>query len=216
VTTSAPTRSPRLLLAACAGLAVTAALLWGASALVWYRVTPAGHAPVEFRGAQMAPSLTGVALVALAGVAGLVATGGMVRRVVAGLLGVAGVAMAWTGVRALTRTAATIDGAPASLPAPGGPPALAITPAPLLAVAGGVVLLAVGAYVVLREPRLSRLGARYAAPGKRPAPVDPDRAAWQDLDAGRDPTVDLPADPPAGPRDGARVDPGDGSRTGPL
>jgi hypothetical protein len=50
------------------------------------------------------------------------------------------------------------------------------------------VLLAVGLGVLVRERRLPRLGARYAAPGARPAPTDPDRAAWQDLDAGRDPT----------------------------
>jgi hypothetical protein len=64
----------------------------------------------------------------------------------------------------------------------------ATTPAPWLAVLGGAVLLAVGLVVLVRERRLPRLGARYAAPGARPAPTDPDRAAWQDLDAGRDPT----------------------------
>ncbi|WP_308292870.1 Trp biosynthesis-associated membrane protein [Pseudonocardia sp. McavD-2-B] len=50
--------------------------------------------------------------------------------------------------------------------------------------------------LVVREPRLPRLGARYAAPGTQAAttPADPDRAAWERLDAGGDPTV--------GPREG--------------
>jgi hypothetical protein len=187
---------------ACLGLAAAAGLLWAASAPVWFRVTPPGRTATAFTGAQVAPSLTGFAVVALAGVAALVATGGVVRRVLAVLLGVAGVAVAWTGVQALTRTGRTLTGAPATVvgtgvgPTPTAPPPdLAISPAPLLAVAGGVVLLAVAVLVVLREPRLSRLGARYAAPAKRPVEVDPDRAAWQDLDAGRDPTADAGDEP---------------------
>ncbi|CAA9401469.1 MAG: hypothetical protein AVDCRST_MAG66-1483, partial [uncultured Pseudonocardia sp.] len=48
---------------------------------------------------------------------------------------------------------------------------------------------AAAAAALLTERRLPRLGTRYAAPGaRRPPPTDPDRAAWQDLDAGRDPT----------------------------
>ncbi len=194
---AAPARSARALGAACLGLAGAAGLVGGASALTWYTVTPAGRAPVAFSGAQASPSLTGFALVALAGVAALVATGGVVRRVLAGLLALAGAAVAWTAAVALTRTAATVTGAPASLPRPATspPPTLDVTPAPALAVAGGLLLLGVGVLVLLREPRLSRLGARYAAPGARPVEVDPDRAAWQDLDAGRDPTVDPAPDP---------------------
>jgi len=56
-------------------------------------------------------------------------------------------------------------------------------------VLAGALLAAAGAPALLAERRLPRLGARYAAPGtRRPPPSDPDRAAWQDLDAGRDPT----------------------------
>jgi hypothetical protein len=83
-----------------------------------------------------------------------------------------------------------------------------VTVAPLLAVAGGLVLLAVGIVVVLREQGLARLGARYAAPGERRVQRDPDRTAWDELDEGRDPTVDPPAAPPDDPGD----DPGDGPR----
>ena len=201
---AAVARSPRGLAVACCGLAGAAGLAWGSSALLWYTVSPSGRAPVVFTGAQVTPSLSGIAWVALAGVAGLVATGGVVRRVVAVLLGLAGLVVAAVGWDGWTRTVYAEDLAdhvpPGATPSP---PPLEVTPAPLLAVAGGLLLLAVGAFVLLREPRLSRLGARYAAPGARPVEVDPDRAAWQDLDAGRDPTADPARDEGDDPDDGA-------------
>jgi Tryptophan-associated transmembrane protein (Trp_oprn_chp) len=187
----APARSSRTLALACLGSACAAALLWGASALTWYTVSPTGRAPLVFTGAQVSPSIGGFAWVALAAVAGLVATGGPARRVLAVLIGFAGAAAAFIGLVGWTRTEYAADSAG---PVPPGatlpPPPLVVTPAPLLAVAGGLLLLAVGVLVVIREPRLPRLGARYAAPGTRPVEIDPDRAAWQDLDAGRDPTAD--------------------------
>ncbi len=162
---TAAARGRRALGLACVAPAGAAGLLWGSSALA---------------GAQASPSLSGFAWVALAGVAGLVATGGVVRRVLAALLGLAGAAVAVIGPSGGTRA-----------------------PAAVLAVAAGVVLLAAGVFVLLREPRLARLGARYAAPGARPVEVDPDRAAWQDLDAGRDPTADPVGDEGDDPDDGA-------------
>lgn len=139
-----PVRRPssRVLGIVCAGLGVSAALLWGASAVV--------------------PVFSGTVLPALAGVAAVVATGGVVRRALGGLLGVAGAVVAVLAVA---------------------------TP---LAVAGGVALFAVGVFVAVREPLLPRFGARYAGVGTPKAALDPDRAAWQDLDAGRDPTADAP------------------------
>ena len=59
-----PVRNPRVLGVACAALALAAVLLWVASAVVW-------EAGAVRTGAQVAPSLTGVALFALAGVAGV-------------------------------------------------------------------------------------------------------------------------------------------------
>jgi hypothetical protein len=184
--------SPRLLAAVCAGLAVSAVALWGASAAVWHRTAVAGRAPEGLTGAQVAPSLTGVALLALAGVAALVATGGVLRRMVGVLLGAAGAVVAVVAARALV------------VPPSGTDP----TVAPLLAVGGGVLLLAVGLSVLVGEPRLARFGARYSGAATRRPEVDPDRAAWQDLDAGRDPTADAP--------EGRVDDPGDGHRSGPV
>jgi hypothetical protein len=166
----------------CVALGVAAGLLWGASA--------AGRAP---DGTTAPPGLTGLALVAAAGIAAVVATSGVARRVVGVLLGVAGlvvVVVAAIGV--------------ASATPPGGP---------LLALGGGLLLAAAGAFTVVREPRLARLGARYAAAGSRGAPADPDRAAWMALDEGRDPTDDPPPtagpgrEPAADPMGGAAADP---------
>ena len=162
----------RALAAACGGLVVAAGLLWGASALAW--VVP-GQPPdgAGAPGAGTAPSaLTGVALLALAGVAALVATSGMPRRVVGGLLGVVG------GVVVVATAAAVLA------------VSVAVGVGPLLAVCGGLLLAVVGCAVLLREPQLRRLSARYAAPGSPAAHADPDRAAWAALDEGRDPTSD--------------------------
>jgi hypothetical protein len=203
-----PERTGRALGLACVGLALAAALLWGASAAVWFRATPPGRAPVVAAGAAVLPSLTGVALVALAGVAAVVATAGLVRRALACLLGLAGVAVAGFVVAAALAPAFPATALPAGAADAGRP---AVTAAPLLAVAGGLVLAGVGVFVLLREPRMARLGARYAAAGTRPTVTDPDRAAWVALDEGRDPTVDpavdltVDSDDPGGSRAGGAV-----------
>jgi hypothetical protein len=161
-TGSGAARNPRVLVVVCVALVVAAGLLWGAAA------------------AEGEPALSGLALLALSGVAAVVATAGVLRRVAGGLLATAGLVQA----------------------------VFAAVAGPLLALPGAVVLLAAGVVALAWEPRLPRLGARYAAPGERRAERDPDRAAWQELDEGRDPTVDPPAGPPGDPGD----DPGDGPR----
>lgn len=214
---TAARRSPRTLGVVCLGLGLAAVALWAASALDWFVVTPAGRGPVTISGAAVAPSLTGVALLALAGVAGVVATGGVLRRLVGALLGGAGVTAGAVVLRSLLGGDPFSSDAPASrLPQPPagiGIEALRhqptdVTAAPLLGALGALLLLVVGLVVALREPWLPRFGARYAAQGVRPPDPDPDRAAWQDLDSGRDPTADAPAD---------RGDDPDGrARSGPL
>lgn len=147
-------RSARPLLLVALVLVVAAALLWGAAGLSW---------PVP--GAVPAWP-TGLAWLAVAGIAGVSATSGIARRLVGGLLAVVGI-----GALAGAVTAAAAPGTAAG---------------PWIALAGAVALAAAGGFVAFAEPRLARFGARYA---RRPADVDPDRAAWQELDAGRDPTA---------------------------
>jgi len=184
----------RALAAACGGLVVAACVLWGASALAWTAPGRAGGSPVA--DPASAPSaLTGVALLALAGVAALVATSGVPRRIVGALLGVVG------GVVVVATAAAVLA------------VSVVVGVGPLLAVGGGLLLAAVGCAVLIREPQLRRLGARYAAAGSPSAHADPDRAAWAALDEGRDPTADpaaYPADPAAAERPDAGSDHGPG------
>lgn len=191
--------SARGLVWACAGSVGAALLLWLGSVAVWFRL-PA--VPAELTGAQLSAGPGGVALLALAGVAAVVATGGWARRAVGVVLALAGAAVGSVVGQVLGRGPAASG---ATLPGSGRPvpPDQPVDPtaAPLLALAGAVVLLAVGVFVLLREPELSRLGARYAAPREPRAEPDPDRAAWSELDAGRDPTTDGPG----GGRDGPGV-----------
>lgn len=194
----ARTGSGRRLGVACAGLGAAAALLWGGSAGVWFTVTPPGRPPVELAGSAVSSVPGAVALLALAGVAAVVATRGPLRRVLGGLLALAGGAAATaTGRRLLGdpfAAGARASGLPqlppgVSVDALRGQP-VDVSAVPLAAVAGAVLLLAVGLFVLLSEPRLAHLGARYGTPRTPQAELDPDRAAWRELDAGGDPTVD--------------------------
>lgn len=196
----ARTGSARLLGVACAGLAVAASLLWGGSAGVWYTVTPPGRAPVELTGSAVSAVPGAMALLALAAVAGVVATRGPLRRVLGALLALAGGAAAVATVRRLLGDPFAADVPASALPQPPGVPVDAlrgqpvdVSAVPLAAVAGAVLLLAVGLFVLVREPRLAHLGARHGSQRTPRADLDPDRAAWGELDAGGDPTVD-PAD----------------------
>ncbi len=203
---SAEGSGSRALWLACAGLGAAAVLLWAGSATIWYVVAPPGRSPVELIGSRVSAAPGGTALLALAGVAALVAAGGLLRRAVGLLLALAGFLTATIAVQALLGNPFATDAPDSALPQP--PPGVSLaalrhqptdtTWAPLLATAGAVLMVGVGVFVLLREARLPRLGARFGArPGGRPrrAELDPDRAAWQELDAGRDPTLDEPDDP---------------------
>jgi uncharacterized membrane protein (TIGR02234 family) len=113
--------------------------------------------------------------------------------------------------RVVTEAAVAVEGA-GSVAAGAGP---------LPAVLAAVLLLAAGAVLIVGERGLARFGARYAArpagTAAQPAVVDPDRAAWDALDAGRDPTADPPVDPTADVRlaaDGDRPGRTDGGEPG--
>ena len=196
----------------CGALGAAAVLLWAGSAAVWFELAPPGRPRVPLTGAEVSAVPAAVALLALAGVAAVVATRGPLRRGVGLLLALAG-----AGAGAVAGWALRPDPWPAGGPGsgrvplpPGTPDAAApgwpvdTTAAPVLAAAGAALLLLAGLFVLVREPRLAQFGARYDRRPERRAELDPDRAAWQELDAGRDPT--------AGPVPPRRVDPGDDGR----
>ncbi|OLF04875.1 hypothetical protein BLA60_38590 [Actinophytocola xinjiangensis] len=108
----------------------------------------------------------GLALVALAGAGGTLATGGWARRVVGGLVVLAGLLGAW---QALAAGGAGLGRWTALL--------------------GALLLVAAGVLVIRFARRLPTLGARYRSANARTAPNDPDKDMWDGLSEGRDPTV---------------------------
>jgi uncharacterized membrane protein (TIGR02234 family) len=194
-------------------LVVAAAVLWGASRLTWVSqvvesVTGPRTSTADGAGAE--PILVPWALLCLAAVGGLVATAGWGRRVVGTLVAVAGlwaVLRGATGLVAPTAYALPVGVRPGDRPLP----AEAVASGPLLAVLGGLLMLAAGLLTVRWAAVLPRMGARYDAPGeRRPPPADPDRALWEALDEGADPTAD-----PAADTIGGRGDDHDRHRTDP-
>ena len=176
-------------LAALAGLAM---LFTGSRS--WLSVTvgrrpPFGPLAVELTGRAEYPALTGLAVVALLGVVLVPITGGTVRRVLGGLLVLAG---GWSGGYA---------GAGLGRPGPArlaellgdrlsqssGLPRLERHPVwPVSTLVAAVLLVVCGVLVAARAGRWQPgLSARYAAPAAAAESGDP----WRRLDRGEDPTV---------------------------
>ena len=181
-----------------AGLALGGAGVLGASAPRW--VTASTDDPslgalarsVELSGTALEPVLSPLALVALAGVVGVVASRTLARRLVGALLLSAGGALVWavlaarfgsvTVTRAARATAGlgSLDVLPQSW-----------SPAWLPALAGGVLICASAALVMTRAARWPTLSSRYergAAAGRQGG--TPKSDAWSRLDRGEDPTAD--------------------------
>lgn len=200
--------APRRLVLVSLALVAGAGALEGAARLGWFtaEVDVVGRAgAVTATGADLVAGLSGLALLALAAVAAAVALAGVPRRVLGGLVAAAGCYAGVATVRLLLAPPTPAD--LAALPgAPGGGLVGASVAAgwgPLPALLGAALLLAAGIGLIAAERRLPRFGARYAArPVERAALADPDRAAWDALDAGRDPTADPITDPRPGRTDG--------------
>jgi uncharacterized membrane protein (TIGR02234 family) len=196
----------RRLVLVCLALVAGAAALEAAARLDWFTasVDVVGRAgTVTATGADLVPGLSGIALLALAAVAAAVAVAGLPRRVLGVLVAAAGGYVGVMVVRLLVSPPSPADladlpGAPAGGTAVAG--SVASHPGPLLAAFGGILLIAAWAALVVADRRLPRLGARYSARPEQAA-TDPDRATWEALDAGVDPTVEA-GDAGAGRSDG--------------
>jgi uncharacterized membrane protein (TIGR02234 family) len=193
-------RSGRRGLALCSlALVLAAALLWVSSALVWYRVTAQvplrGPVPVAFTGAQVWAPVLGLAPLALAGVAALLALAGPLRRGFGVLVALLGGWAVVASVRAVVGPHRGVQDQEYPTPPPGvGIDALrdqplVATAAPWAALAAGLAMAAVGIWVSLRERDLPRFGARFSTGRDRPREPDQDRAWWDALDGGSDPTA---------------------------
>jgi Tryptophan-associated transmembrane protein (Trp_oprn_chp) len=107
-----------------------------------------------------------LALVALAGAGGSLAVGGWGRRVVGGLVVVAGLLAGWQALAA----AGTGLGR-------------------WTALLGALSLVVAGVLVVRFAAALPTLGARYRSANARRDSHDPEKDMWDGLSEGRDPTV---------------------------
>lgn len=153
-----------------------AAALWGASTLAWGD-TPAPDRPGTGDGTDAgSPDLTAIALLALAGLAGVFAVGGWLRRVLGAILAAAGV---YTGWRAID---AQVEGG------------FSVWSGRGFAFLGAVLLLAAGALVIAHATRLPTMGARYETANARARTGDPDKDMWDGLSEGEDPTADNTAE----------------------
>lgn len=171
-------------------LLLGSAALWGASRLPFGGAVvdrPGGGSSVRVDlGADRVPALVPVALLALAAVAAAVALSGVLRRVLGGVLVLAGLGVAVAVLLPSSDHRLAFLSATdyqrlrdATAGAPWGH---------ALAVLGGAFLLVAGVLLVWRGARLPRLGGSYQTPGAAKAVRDPDRELWNALDHGDDPT----------------------------
>jgi uncharacterized membrane protein (TIGR02234 family) len=170
------------------------------STRTWQTVTTPQPAPrhddvlhVSGRTVDAAP--TALALVALAGVVAVLATRGLARRIVGGVLAIAGAALVWRAIysasavstrRARTLVAdhhRTVDASTVV------PDVATHGMWPVLTLLCGVLVAASGALVVWRGHRWGAMSAKYEA--QPTAGADTAKAAatmWTALDRGEDPT----------------------------
>jgi uncharacterized membrane protein (TIGR02234 family) len=149
--------------------------------------------PVTGRTVDAAP--TALALVALAGVVAVIATRGVVRRVVGAVVALAGLAVVW---RALAATGAVSAGRARQLVADRHPSADTTRLAtqvsthavwPVLTVIGGVLVGVSGVLIAWRGQRWQAMSARYSAPADQEQQrAQASTALWSALDRGDDPT----------------------------
>ena len=198
--------SGRRLAAICLALLGGALGLWVATRLSWFttavEAVGRGPVPVIADGTEVVPALAGLALLAAAAIPAAVALAGALRRVLGVLVAAGGALAGWRVTAALVNPPSAADlsalpGAPAGGTPAAGPVALGLGPLP--AVVGAALLVVAGVVLVMGEQRLPRFGGRFARERRENGPAraagsgrgaEPDRAAWDALDAGRDPTLD--------------------------
>jgi uncharacterized membrane protein (TIGR02234 family) len=188
----------RELVAALAGCVLGAGLVLFAADRPWVHaraVQGALQVSLSVRGGSLQPITPALAVVGLAGALGLVATRGVLRRVIGALVCASGVVAAVVAVGSVHPGAADLaDRAGAALgTASGTVSAIQHTGWGWLAVLGSLVFALAGAAAVLRGARWPGMSARYEAPrptAPRAATGDDSTLEqWRALDRGEDPTL---------------------------
>ncbi|SFD79100.1 trp region conserved hypothetical membrane protein [Actinopolyspora alba] len=182
----------RLLVSCVIGMLAVAVGLWAASSTVWirqrYRTPFSGADVARVAGEAIRPELTPLALATLAAIAAVLATGGLLRRLIGLIVVLEAVLLGWRLFDWLAGPSGVSE-----LPgaAPGSEPleVREVLPyGPALMGGAALVLLLCGLAVMLAAQRMPAMGSKYSAPAEARETRDPDRRLWEDLDEGRDPT----------------------------
>jgi hypothetical protein len=191
-------RSPsrKALVATIVGLIAASAALGGSAALEWVQMDVQaplrGIVPVRLAGSVVLPALGPLAMLALAAVAAVLASGGWVRWLLGALLLGAAVPPAVAVLRAFDGrwlTSAAMSAAQRPVRSVPVGSATVLLAGPALASVAAVLLAAAGVALVLRGHRMPRLGRRYQTPTVRPSGLaSPVERLWERMDAGEDPT----------------------------
>jgi uncharacterized membrane protein (TIGR02234 family) len=151
--------------------------------------------PLSVRGGSLAPVTPAFAVVGLAGALGLLATRGVVRRILGLVLGASGVTAAAAAARSAHPGAGELaDRAGAALgTASGTASGISHTAWGWIAMLGSVLFALAGVMALLRGPSWPGMGARYETPAAPTAAAtsadDSALEQWRALDRGEDPTV---------------------------
>jgi hypothetical protein len=184
------TRTTRQYVLVLVALAAGSMLAWWATSATWAitEMSVLGDADgamslavttSALSASSIAPVAAAMPIVGFAGLAGVIGSKGVVRRIIGALLVVAGVVLAWAGGQAAMslQVGDTIGREGAEI-------VEVASRFPWLAALSGVVLIVGSVAVMARGQRWPSLGSKYERSPRQP------RDAWESLDRGIDPTAD--------------------------
>ena len=243
----APGARREYLLTLLAG-AVGAAVVLLAARQGWARVVtieprPLPASRVAVRGQDLVPAAGALGLASLAGLAAVLATRGLARRVVGGLLAAFGVAIAASvalpvtaaqvrsaAVGATTAQASSVTGGSTvgsgTTPGTGGSGVAGLTlashvemaafPWRWAVLAGGLLVIGTGLMVAWRGARWPVMSSRYDQPASRkPSSAADPASLWESLSQGLDPTDSAAPTARSGTTSGSSTTASGGHGTGP-
>jgi uncharacterized membrane protein (TIGR02234 family) len=180
-------------LVGAAGALLVASQHW--QTITWRRTAPLPDVTREVSGRTIDAGPTALALVALAGVVAVLATRGLVRRIIGVVVALAGLGLIWRSL--MSADAVSASRAREIVGAPyfdiGFPPPFTQVEThalwPVLTVVCGALVAVAGALIAWRGHRWQVMSARYETPPTQES--DPAKTAatlWTKLDRGEDPT----------------------------